>query len=162
MNETHPTPGFDLPARPAPTPEAPPVATPAHLATWLDRVSAADPLGSLKRLLDTTRILNRTPLEPAELLQLTTLLESRAGPILGQIAPHFRTLDPPLEGDDKTSAASFADLLQELAFAHLRVVEEGQERQPLAAPDIGRHLRRALALIGSLCVHRKLWDSHFA
>ena len=154
MNETHPPPGFDLPPRPSATPEAPPGAAPAHLAAWLDRLPADDPLGALKRLLDTARILNRTPFEPAELLELTNLLEARAGPILGRIDADLRTLDPPLEGDDKASAASFGDLLQELAFAHLRVVEEGQERQALSAPDIGRHLRRALALIGSLCVQR--------
>jgi len=137
MNEPHPPPGFDLPPRLAATPEAPTGATPAHLAAWLDRVSTDDPLGALKRLLDTTRILNRTPLEPAETLKLTNLLETRASPILERIDTHLRTLDPPLEGDDKASAASFGDLLRELAQNHLDTHSDGPLHPALPSSAAG-------------------------
>ncbi|WP_373053390.1 hypothetical protein [Thioalkalivibrio sp.] len=153
MNEGQPSPGFDLPARPAATADGAPGATPAHLAAWLERVSADDPAGSAKRVLDTARILNRTPFEPAELLELTGLLDARAAAILGRIEGQMRALQPPLEGDDKRLAKTHEELLQELAFAQLRLVEEGLDQRQPSAPDPGRALRRALALTGGLCLH---------
>lgn len=112
MKQGQPSPGFDLPPRPAAAAEGAPAATPAHLAAWLERVSGDDPVGSVKRLLDSARILNRTPFGHAELVELSGLLDARAGTVLGRIEDQMRVLQPPLEGDDKLLAETYAELLQ--------------------------------------------------
>jgi hypothetical protein len=133
-------------------------ATPARLVAWLDSVPTHDPMAALKRLLDVARIMNRTTIGHAELLELTGVLDARAGLVFGLIESPLRDLHAPQEGDDKPLAKAHAELLQELAISHLRLVEEGLDQERLSAPDIGRHLRRALALIGCMCL--QYWRLH--
>jgi hypothetical protein len=70
----------------------------------------------------------------------------------------LRDLHPPQEGDDQPLAKAHAELLQELAISHLRLVEEGLDQERLSTPEIGRHLRRALVLIGCMCL--QYWRLH--
>jgi hypothetical protein len=133
-------------------------ATPARLVAWLDSVPTHDPMAAVKRLLDVARIMNRTTIGHAELLELTDRLDARAGPVLGRIESRLRNLHPPQEGNDKPLAETHAALLQELATSHLRLVEEGSEQERLSTPDIGRHLRRALVLTG--CMFLQHWRMH--
>jgi hypothetical protein len=158
MNERHSPPGFDLPPRQPETAEGSAGATPARLVAWLDSVPTHDPMAALKRLLDVARIMNRTTIGYVELLELTDRLDARAGPVLGRIESRLRNLHPPQEGNDRPLAETHAELLQELATSHLRLVEEGSEQERLSAPDIGRHLRRALVLTGCMCL--QYWRLH--
>jgi hypothetical protein len=158
MNERDPSPGFDLPPRQPETAEGAPSATPARLVAWLNDVSTGDPDAAVKRLLDVARIMNRTTIGHAELLELTGVLDARAGLVLGLIESPLRDLHAPQEGDDKPLAKAHAELLQELAISHLRLVEEGLDQERLSTPEIGRHLRRALALIGCMCL--QYWRLH--
>jgi len=158
MNERQPSSGFDLPPRQPETAEGSPSATAARLVAWLNGVSTGDPGADIKRLLDVARIMNRTTFQHAELLELTGLLEARAGLVLGLIEGRLRDLHPPQEDDDRSLAKTHAELLQELAISHLRLVEEGADQERLSAPDIGRHLRRALVLIGCMCL--QYWRLH--
>lgn len=158
MNERQPSSGFDLPPREPETAEGAAGATPARLVAWLDSVPTHDPTGAVKRLLDVARIMNRTTIGHAELPELTGRLDAQAGLALGRIESPLRDLHAPPEGEDQPLAKAHAQLLQELALAHLRLVEEGSDQEPLSAPDIGRHLRRALVLIGCMCL--QYWRLH--
>jgi hypothetical protein len=158
MNERPSSPGFDLPLRQPETAEGAPSATPARLVAWLDSVPTDDPTGAIKRLLEVARIMNRATIGYAELLELTDRFDARAGPVLGRIERQLRDLHPPQEGDDQPLAEAHAELLQELATSHLRVVEEGLEQERLSATDSGRHLRRALVLTGCMCLQH--WRLH--
>jgi hypothetical protein len=158
MNERQPSPGFDLPPRRPETAEGASSATPARLVAWLDSVPTDDPTAAIKRLLEVARIMNRATVGYAELLELTDRLDARAGPVLGRIESQLREPHPPQEGEDQPLAKAHAELLQELALSHLRLVEEGSDQERLPIPDIGRHLRRALVLIGCMCLQH--WRLH--
>ena len=158
MNERQPSPGFDLPPRQPEPGEGAASATPARLVAWLDSVPTDAPTVAIKRLLDVARIMNRATIGYAELLDLTDLLDARAGPVLGRIESPLRDGHPPQDGDDQPLAKTHAQLLQELATSHLRLVEEGSEQERLSVPEIGRHLRRALVLTGCMCL--QYWRLH--
>ena len=158
MNDRWPSPGFGLPPRQAETPEAAPSATPARLVAWLNEVATGDPGAAVQRLLDVARIMNRTTIGHAELLELTGLLEGRVDPVLALIERQLQDPHRPQERDDKALAETHAELLQELAISHLRLVEEALDQERPSGPDIGRHLRRALVLIGGMCL--QYWRLH--
>jgi len=144
--------GFDLPSRKPLQAGSFPHRTPATLSAWLDQQPAKELASKAAVLLLAQRTLNRLILALPEAIALIRVLDDRARPLLAHLDAQLRDLPPPLSREVLPLATLYVGLLQELATAHLRLMEDDREARSITTNDLGAHLHRALFLNGCQCL----------
>jgi cyclic-di-GMP-binding protein len=155
MNNSDLPSGFMLPTRLPASAGNPEPGLPEDLDAWIDDQQSSDPVATATVLLQAVRSINRSSIEFNALTGLTSVLLARIPPILDQFDARLRQLPVPLGQKSQSLATAHASLLQELAMACLRLVEDGLQERRMRASEAGPHLRFALLLSGCRCLH--LW-----
>jgi cyclic-di-GMP-binding protein len=153
MNDSYSPSGFALPPRHPVDGRNSAPGLPADLDAWISVQQSTDPLAAATQLLEAVRSINRTSIEFTALAGLTAVLLARIPPILDEFDARLRQLPLPLGPKSQSLAVAHASLLQELAMACLRLVEDGLQERRMRSSEAGGHLRFALLLSGCRCLH---------
>jgi cyclic-di-GMP-binding protein len=153
MNDSDLPSGFVLPPRLPASAGNPQPGLPEDLDAWIDDQQSSDPVVTATALLQAVSSINRATIGFNALTGLTSVLLARIPPILDQFDARLRQLPVPLGRKSQSLAAVHASLLEELATACLRIVEDGLQGRHIPSSTAGSYLRFALLLSGCRCLH---------